>query len=387
MQKRVDDAVENSETVNTGNAKRLYAVVIPALNPDARLLRLVDDLRRMMSDCPVIVVDDGSGAGARTVFSELLQRPGVTVLHHPVNRGKGAALKTAFRFFLAHFPGGAGVVTADADGQHLPEDIAAVAAESAAHADALVLGCREVAGAAAPWKSRIGNVLTRGLFTLLSGGVRLADTQTGLRGIPRRLLETLLECPGERFEFETAMLFHARDRRFGFREQRIATVYRDANRETHFDPFRDSVRIYAVLGRRLVTLSAVRFCLSAVASAVIDVGLFALLFHIVLPAAGIPRLIGAVVGARVVSSLFNYWCNRNVVFHNGGRRSWDWVSLLEYYELCAVIAAASYWGIRLALWLFPGTEVVWLKILVDTVLFIGSFLVQRWWIFRPGREA
>ncbi len=68
-----------------------------------------------------------SGASAAT-FAETAALPGVRLIRHAANRGKGAALKTAFAEILRAFPDAAGVVTADADGQHLPEDIRRVTA-------------------------------------------------------------------------------------------------------------------------------------------------------------------------------------------------------------------------------------------------------------------
>ena len=96
--------------------------VVPAYNPGEALLRLVDALRGRLS---LLVVDDGSEDAS--VFERLPEGEGVTVLAHAANRGKGAALKTAFRHVVDR-PDAAGVVTVDADGQHLPADALKVAA-------------------------------------------------------------------------------------------------------------------------------------------------------------------------------------------------------------------------------------------------------------------
>ena len=87
--------------------------------------------------------------------------PNVQLLRHAVNLGKGAALKTAFNHVLCTYPELAGVVTADADGQHHPDDIERVAETLLARPDALVLGARTF-GEDVPLRSRFGNIATRG---------------------------------------------------------------------------------------------------------------------------------------------------------------------------------------------------------------------------------
>jgi glycosyltransferase involved in cell wall biosynthesis len=118
-----------------------YAVLIPAYRPSAHLIALVRDLsgRGMPA---ILLVDDGSGPEFRAIFEQAAHLPGVEVLRHPVNLGKGAALKTGIAHALAAFPGLLGIVTADADGQHHPEDIARVETALRKAPGALVLGCR-----------------------------------------------------------------------------------------------------------------------------------------------------------------------------------------------------------------------------------------------------
>lgn len=98
--------------------------IIPSLNPDSKLPEVVDGLFSV-GFTDVLLVDDGSRAECRPIFDALAEQKGCTVLHHDVNRGKGRALKTAFSYYLENFDKATycGVVTADADGQHLPQDI------------------------------------------------------------------------------------------------------------------------------------------------------------------------------------------------------------------------------------------------------------------------
>jgi glycosyltransferase involved in cell wall biosynthesis len=157
------------------------AIVIPAYKPSRALLDVVKTLAGADAR-PIVVVDDGSGSDSRALFDEVESFPEVRLLRHAVNLGKGAALKTAINFVLCEMPGITGIVTADADGQHHPDDIRRVAEALAANPASLVLGCRAF-GKDVPLRSKFGNVLTSAVMHALLGR-KLSDTQTGLRGIP-----------------------------------------------------------------------------------------------------------------------------------------------------------------------------------------------------------
>ncbi len=150
-------------------------VVIAAYNEGARLGKTLDGLCAYAGR--VVVVDDGSRDDTRAVA---LGHP-VWVLRHPVNCGQGAALQTGIDFALAH---GAGVVvTFDADGQHDPADIPAVAAPVRAGEADVVLGSRfrgETVGL--PWGRWLVLKLAV-LFTRLFSGIRVSDTHNGLRAL------------------------------------------------------------------------------------------------------------------------------------------------------------------------------------------------------------
>ncbi len=214
--------------------------VIPAYNPDSRLTEIVNDLAGAMN---VVVVNDGSDDGS--VFESLSRQDGVTVLHHRRNRGKGAALKTAFEEVLQSHGNADAVVTLDADGQHLVDDVKKVVATARADAKAVTLGVRSFDRTVPPL-SRIGNLLTVFVIRLI---VRrnISDTQTGLRVIPLSLLKTLHGIRYDGYEFETEMLMVAERERYEIRETPIRTVYIDDNRGSHFHPVVDSMKIYRVL--------------------------------------------------------------------------------------------------------------------------------------------
>lgn len=356
--------------------------VIPSLNPDEKLLGTVHGLQAQGFD-QIILVDDGSRDACRPCFDQL-EAEGCRVLRHEVNRGKGRVLKTAFAAYLQDYDLAeyVGVVTADADGQHLPEDIrktaealvqSATGEQSAPPCGQLVLGTRNFDEPQVPFKSRNGNKITTEVFQLLYGK-RINDTQTGLRAISNAFLHTCLEVKGERFEYEINMLIAAVRAKTDIREVLIRTVYFNDNRETHFHPVKDSLKIYGVmLG------SFLRFACSGLVSVVVDQGLFALLQKLVFRALSAGQaILWATLLARAVSSLLNYSMNRSLVFQETGGAG---KSLARYYGLCVCQAAASALGVA-ALHALTAADPSVLKLLVDTVLFFVSYRVQQGWVFR-----
>lgn len=218
-------------------------VLIPVYRPGPTLPELVRELRPEAAH--VLVVDDGSGPEAEPLLATVAA-PGVTVLRHPANRGKGAALKTGFRHAMRAHPGRA-VVCADADGQHHAREVRQVAARVG---QGIVLGVREFDSM--PARSRFGNTLTRLLFHAVTSR-RVADTQTGLRAYPAELLDRLCGVPGDRFEYEMNVLLEAARSGLPIDEVPVATTYLDDNSGSHFSGVSDSVRIYRPLLRYALT--------------------------------------------------------------------------------------------------------------------------------------
>ena len=194
----------------------------------------------------ILLINDGSKPENRHYFTDAAAaHPEITLLHHEVNRGKGAALKTAIAYYLANRPEGIGVVTVDGDGQHHKLDILACA-ESMADSGEVTLGVRDFDQPDVPWRSRFGNKTTCAIFKFFVG-MAVSDTQTGLRAISRRDLPTMLEIQGDRFEYETNMLLTLKRKSIPFREVKIRTVYIEENKSSHFRVIRDSWKIYKLI--------------------------------------------------------------------------------------------------------------------------------------------
>lgn len=338
------------------------AYLIPAYQPDHRLVELVSQLRAM-TDAPIVVVDDGSAPETEPTFTEVAKVKGTVVARHAVNLGKGAALKTAFNEALTHHPDLTGAVTLDADGQHRPEDAISVAKASLDQPETLVLGCRQFDMAAhkVPLRSRLGNILTRLLFRLITG-VKVSDTQTGLRGIPTPLMRAMLHVPTTGYDFETDMLIHAVRHRVRIKEVPISTVYIDDNKKSHFNPFLDSIRIYFVF---------FRFVLTSLVTSAIDFVAFFLTYWLC------GNLLVSLIMGRLIAATFNFVVSKRVVFRSSGQA---WIEALRYVLLVifllvlsnvTISAVVKYWGIN----------VYWAKILVETSLFLVSFSVQRLMVF------
>jgi glycosyltransferase involved in cell wall biosynthesis len=221
-------------------------VLVPAWQPDMRLSALVEELAAY-GFAAVLVVDDGSHRDSAAIFDRLQAISNVHLLRHAANLGKGRALKTGFDYVLSEMPQIEGVITADADGQHAAADIAAVAKAMGSGREQVVLGVRRF-GDDVPLRSRFGNVLTKRIFGFVTG-IKISDTQTGLRAFPRSLLPTLKILPGERYEYEMTVLAHVCRHVGKPREIPIQTIYLDENRTSHFHPIWDSMRIYFVLVR------------------------------------------------------------------------------------------------------------------------------------------
>ena len=334
----------------------MNVVLIPAYEPDERLVALVQELRGM----PVVVVDDGSGPSYRDVYAAAAAS-GALVLAHEHNRGKGAALRTGFAHIARAFPG-AGVVTADADGQHAPEDIARVASRIGPHR--ITLGVRAFTGPV-PARSRFGNTVSRLAFRLAAGQA-IGDTQTGLRGLPADALPWLLSVPGDRFEYEFRMLLQAATAGFELIEEPIATIYTDGNASSHFRPVRDSLRIYAPV---------VRFAGSAVLAFAIDT-LALLVLHTLTGS-----LLVSVVAARVISASVNFAVNRSLVFHRG-RDVPLRTAARRYFSLALLLLAANYGTISALSDL--GLPLLAAKIVTEAALFLVSYGVQRAVVFAPA---
>jgi len=213
------------------------AVLLPVYNPDEKFLRLVEELYKR--GFKVVAVNDGSLERCDEFFKRA--QPFADVIGYKENKGKGYALKRGFEYIGNNLSEEVDyIVTADSDGQHAIEDIERVA-KLTRKTDGIVLGMRDLSEKI-PIKSRIGNDMSKVVYTIVTG-VYLRDNQSGLRGFPVRLCMWLQDIPGNKYEFELNVLATAHKEGMKVTGIDIKTIYENNNKNTHFRPIKDTVRI------------------------------------------------------------------------------------------------------------------------------------------------
>ncbi|MBR3942030.1 MAG: glycosyltransferase family 2 protein [Clostridia bacterium] len=215
-------------------------VLIPAYQPDEQLIQVVNELHTQ--DVGILVVDDGSGPDYSHIFDAIKEKS--EIVHIPCNSGKGAALKNGMATIQNNHPECDFFVTADADGQHKCKDIMRVFDELHRGAE-FVLTIRQFEGDM-PFRSRFGNSLSRFVYTMLNSHY-FADNQSGLRGFTSTNIEWLLRVEGNKYDYEMNMLYYADKQRITITTIPIEAIYINNNSSSHFNPVKDTVRIYAQL--------------------------------------------------------------------------------------------------------------------------------------------
>ncbi len=346
-------------------------ILIPSLNPDEKLINTIEGLKAVGFK-NFIIVDDGSDAAHQGNFPETDKENNFIVLRHSFNKGKGAAIKTAFKFILKFSTTLKGVITVDGDGQHAPEDVKNCAEALLEHKNKIILGCRDFSLPQVPQRSRFGNKTTSLVFKLLCG-VKISDTQTGLRGFPIEHLPFLLNVKGDRFEYETNMLLKFKQAGIEMHEVTIQTLYEEEGKhESHFKTVRDSIRVYSfILG----------FLASSLASSVVDLVIFYLLSKF----CSLGVLFSTII-ARAFSSFTNFTINRKSVFDFEGSSK---KAIVRYYLLAIpqmLISAGLVSILSVLLSKNPEIKTV-IKLVVDMILFFISYRIQQTWVFSTADNS
>ncbi|MBQ8427712.1 MAG: bifunctional glycosyltransferase family 2/GtrA family protein, partial [Clostridia bacterium] len=356
---------------NMAKEKKDIFIIIPALNPDEKMLSLIASLRE--NDYPnILLVDDGSKPDKKSLFLKAKEEYDCHLISHHINMGKGRALKYAFNHILTNFPEISAVVTADCDGQHAPHDITKlVETYQAQEVDGLILGVRKF-DKKVPFKSNFGNKATRATMALFCG-VKVSDANTGLRLFPRTVMEKFLTTAGDRFQYEINMLLETKEKEVPIVEVPIETIYYENNKSTHFRPIVDSFRIYSLF---------FKYIFSSLASFVVDILLFALFLQLTANVTFVSNIILSTVSARIISSVFNFIVNKKNVFKSNKNVV---KTGIMYFVLAACTMIVSAISVDLLVDYLYFNEIVG-KILVDTILFVINFVVQRDIIFKKKEK-
>lgn len=328
-------------------------IIIPALNPDQKLINLVNELENNKLS-KIIIVDDGSSD--KTIFNEL-ESLGCIVIHHDINKGKGRAIKTAVKEADKYFNNINGYITMDADGQHQVSDVVKI---SNLLMDDIILGERNFKEKNVPFRSKFGNKFSS-IFFRLSTGYNLEDTQTGLRGIPYKYKDLLLNTDGDRFEYEMNFLMNIANQKIKIDKVSIKTIYESNNKGSHFSTIKDSVRIYDKF---------IRYTLCSISSAVIDLILFTILVNM----NGYIMLSTSI--ARIISGIYNFTVNKIWCFKSDNN---TFEEVLKYLILFIIQMLLS--GALVSTLSILNINLTVIKIVVDSILFIGSYFIQKKLIF------
>ena len=346
---------------------RMFAL-IPAYQPTAMLPSLARELE--LAGFSVVVVDDGSGPDYDVVFDST--RPYATVLSYPDNQGKGFALKHGLHWIASRCSLPDIIVTMDSDGQHTTADALRVGRAASMAPGSLVLGVRSF-GSGTPLRSRMGNRVSSLAFRAASG-VRLGDTQTGLRAFGAGLISFLAEVPGHRYEYEMNVLMESVRRCIPLVQVPITTIYMDNNKGSHFHTVRDSELVFG---------NVLKFAGSSFTGFLIDYSLYS---GLVLLLGGLGTAVAVPVSnvaARLVSASANFTINKKLVF----RSKASTVRTGAQYAVLAVSILAGNTVLLSFLVSGLGVDKYAAKLVTELTFFSLSWLGQKYWIFDRKKET
>jgi len=210
-------------------------VLIPTYNNEGTLARVIESVLPYTNS--IIIVNDGSTDGTRNILEKF---PELRVIHLPVNKGKGNALRTGFKAAVAG--GFDRAITIDSDGQHFAEDIPHFFERLEQNPDALIVGARNMTGESIPGKSSFGYKISNFWFRFETG-ISLPDTQSGFRLYPVRQLDRL-KFFTTKYEFEIEVLVKAAWDGIPVISVPIKVFYAQGkDRVTHFRPLTDFTRV------------------------------------------------------------------------------------------------------------------------------------------------
>ena len=320
-------------------------ILIPAYKPTEELIKLV---RKLNEHFPhIVVVDDGSGNEHDDIFTSFSKN--ITVIRYGENKGKGGALKTGLKYIDKNYKETIGVITCDADGQHKVNDIINIASVLM-NSTSLIIGSRKFTGKV-PLRSAFGNTITRWVYFLASN-LRLADTQTGLRAIPAKLIPLALDISGTRYEYEINMLLEIAKKGISIQEVPIETVYIDNNSSSHFNTIKDSFRIYS---------NILRFSLLSLISFILEFIFLLVFYSITLKFSFVVHLLISVILAKMVGYILKFFMDRKA---------------LSKFYLLPLNIFLDY--ILLYLLIILGTSLFVAKVITVAILLISAYLKQKY---------
>lgn len=220
-------------------------ILIPSYEPDNKLIKLVNDLNKEEVD--IVVINDGSNETFNNIFKSIENK--VHLISYEDNKGKGYALKEGLKYIKDKYKEDYLIITMDSDGQHTIKDAKRLIEYIENNQNVLAIGKR-LRNKKIPLRSKLGNGITKFVF-FLTTGVKVYDTQSGLRCFSDKLIDYMLNVDGDRFEYEMNILMMCAKNKIKMKEIVIETIYIDNNSGSHFNKFKDSYLIYKNIFKNL----------------------------------------------------------------------------------------------------------------------------------------
>lgn len=221
-------------------------VLIPTYNNIKTIESVITSTLNYCDD--VILVDDGCTDDTKSILKKY---PQLIIFTHPINKGKGKALRNGFN--KAVEKGFEYVISIDSDGQHFPKDFITFLNKIEEHPQSLIVGARNMTVENVPNKSNFGNKISNFWFKIETG-ISLPDTQSGYRLYPVQRLKHIWFFT-TKFEFEIEVMVKAAWRGIPVISVPVSVYYApQEERVSHFMPRRDSTRI-SFLNTYLVLLA------------------------------------------------------------------------------------------------------------------------------------
>lgn len=222
-----------------------FTIVIPAFNEQRTIRAIAQDALNYSAD--VIVIDDGSSDGTSDEIRDLP----VTLIQHPVNRGKAASLLDGFTAAISK--GADAVITLDGDGQHSPHDIPLLLSSAKQHPNDIIIGSRLANKESIPKKRYYANRIAN-FWISWACGYRIADSQSGFRLYPSSVLNNpkISLDKSKSFVLESEILIKAAHTGVYSHPVQIPAIYSETARPSHFHGVRDITNITLMVAAELL---------------------------------------------------------------------------------------------------------------------------------------
>ena len=341
--------------------KEDVAILIPSLNPRKNIIEIVRKLKESKFNT-IFLIDDGSKEDSKKNFRIVEEEFDVNIIVHKINKGKGASLKDGIKYIQEN-TNLKGIVTMDSDGQHLIKDVEKVVDKM--NENSVVLGVRDFDKDGIPFRNKFGNKFSSWYLKVVAGK-SISDTQTGLRGIPRKYFDMSVKTEGNRYEYEMNVLMEwCKDKNCKIEAVPIETVY-EKNNVSYFNPILDSIRIYKDFFKNII---------SSIICAVLDI----VLFWLILDVFGLMNVFWSNTVARIISGFFDFTINKFWVFKNG-RNQEGKKEFIKYGILFIVQMFINSAIVDLLSKVFFNF-IILIKIIVNTVIYFANYFIKKRFIF------